>query len=61
MYGAEEFPPDSREYSPLHSGVYQMYERLTTRFRTFCSNRAPAAGARFDAGMLYYAPQGMDQ
>ena len=24
-------------------GVYQMYERLTTRFRTFCSNRAPAA------------------
>ena len=39
-------------------GVYQMYERLTTRFPDILFESCASGGARFDAGMLYYAPQG---
>ena len=39
-------------------GVYQMYERLTTRFPNILFESCASGGARFDAGMLYYAPQG---
>ena len=38
-------------------GVYQMYERLTTRFPDILFESCASGGARFDAGMLYYAPQ----
>ena len=60
MYGAEEFPPDSREkyFTATFWGVYQMYERLTTRFPDILFESCASGGARFDAGMLYYAPQG---
>lgn len=39
-------------------GVYQLYERLTTRFPKVLFESCASGGARFDAGMLYYAPQG---
>ena len=38
-------------------GVYQMYERLTTRFPDILFESCASGGARFDAGMLYYTPQ----
>mgnify|MGYP002228344117 CR=1 FL=1 len=39
-------------------GVYQMYERLTTRFPDILFESCATAERVFDAGMLYYAPQG---
>ncbi len=39
-------------------GVYQLYERLTSRFPNVLFESCASGGARFDAGMLYYAPQG---
>lgn len=38
-------------------GVYQLYERLTTRFPHVLFESCASGGARFDPGMLYYAPQ----
>ncbi|WP_027954806.1 alpha-galactosidase [Halobacillus kuroshimensis] len=39
-------------------GVYHLYERLTTEFPHILFESCASGGARFDPGMLYYAPQG---
>lgn len=39
-------------------GVYELYERLTTRFPNILFESCASGGARFDPGILYYAPQG---
>ena len=38
-------------------GVYRLYEKLTARFPQILFESCASGGARFDAGMLYYAPQ----
>ncbi len=38
-------------------GVYDLYERLIVRFPEILFESCASGGARFDAGMLYYAPQ----
>ena len=39
-------------------GVYELYERLTSTFPEILFESCASGGARFDPGMLYYAPQG---
>lgn len=39
-------------------GVYRLYERLTSKFPHVLFESCASGGARFDPGMLYYAPQG---
>lgn len=38
-------------------GVYDLYERLTSKFPHVLFESCASGGGRFDAGMLYYAPQ----
>jgi len=38
-------------------GVYELYERLRKRFPKILFESCSSGGARFDPGMLYYAPQ----
>lgn len=38
-------------------GVYSLYERLIKEFPNILFESCSSGGARFDAGMLYYAPQ----
>lgn len=38
-------------------GVYQLYERLLARYPDILFESCSSGGQRFDAGMLYYAPQ----
>lgn len=38
-------------------GVYELYERLTREFPEILFESCASGGARFDPGMLYYAPQ----
>ncbi|MCM3443644.1 alpha-galactosidase [Metabacillus halosaccharovorans] len=38
-------------------GVYQLYERITNEFPDVLFESCSSGGARFDLGMLYYAPQ----
>ncbi len=38
-------------------GVYDLYERLTSTFPHVLFESCASGGSRFDAGMLYYAPQ----
>jgi alpha-galactosidase len=38
-------------------GVYQLYEKLTSEFPEVLFESCASGGARFDPGMLYYAPQ----
>ncbi len=38
-------------------GVYQLYERLIIKFPEILFESCSSGGARFDPGMLYYAPQ----
>lgn len=38
-------------------GVYELYERLTSRFPEILFESCASGGGRFDPGMLYYAPQ----
>ncbi len=38
-------------------GVYRLYEKLIERFPDILFESCASGGARFDAGMLYYAPQ----
>ena len=38
-------------------GVYDLYERLTSEFPEVLFESCASGGARFDPGMLYYAPQ----
>lgn len=39
-------------------GVYDLYERLTGEFPHVLFESCASGGARFDPGLLYYAPQG---
>jgi alpha-galactosidase len=39
-------------------GIYALYDRLTTEFPTVLFESCASGGARFDPGMLSYAPQG---
>ncbi|MGM9536618.1 MAG: alpha-galactosidase [Intestinibacter sp.] len=38
-------------------GVYHLYEMLTSRFPEILFESCASGGARFDPGMMYYAPQ----
>lgn len=38
-------------------GVYRLYEKLTQRFPDILFESCASGGARFDPGLLYYAPQ----
>lgn len=38
-------------------GVYDLYERLITKFPEILFESCASGGCRFDAGMMYYAPQ----
>lgn len=38
-------------------GVYELYDRLTNRYPRILFESCSSGGARFDPGMLYYAPQ----
>ena len=38
-------------------GVYSLYEKIITNFPHILFESCSSGGARFDAGMLYYAPQ----
>lgn len=38
-------------------GVYDLYDRLTRRYPEILFESCASGGARFDPGMLYYAPQ----
>ncbi|ONI43835.1 alpha-galactosidase [Candidatus Epulonipiscioides gigas] len=38
-------------------GVYSLYEKLTNKFPNILFESCASGGARFDPGMLYYAPQ----
>ncbi|MEC3884131.1 alpha-galactosidase [Halobacillus sp. HZG1] len=38
-------------------GVYELYERLTTKYPDVLFESCAGGGGRFDAGLLYYAPQ----
>ena len=38
-------------------GVYDLYERLLTKYPDILFESCASGGSRFDAGMLYYAPQ----
>lgn len=52
--------PAGRQTETAHRymlGVYQLYERLITAFPHVLFESCASGGARFDPGMLYYAPQ----
>lgn len=52
--------PMDRQGEMLHRyilGVYNLYERLTTKFPDILFESCASGGGRFDPGMLYYAPQ----
>ena len=52
-------PPDRQGevYHRYILGVYDLYERLTSRFPQVLFESCASGGGRFDPGMLYYAPQ----
>lgn len=53
--------PSDRQGEVFHRyilGVYDLYERLTSRFPEILFESCASGGARFDPGILYYAPQG---
>ena len=52
--------PADRQGEVFHRyilGVYDLYERLTSQFPEILFESCASGGARFDPGMLYYAPQ----
>ena len=54
------FPAD-RQGEIFHRyilGVYDLYERLTSKFPEVLFESCASGGGRFDPGILYYAPQG---
>ena len=53
--------PADRQGETFHRyilGVYDLYERLTSAFPKVLFESCASGGARFDPGLLYYAPQG---
>lgn len=52
--------PASEQGKVFHQyilGVYDLYERLTSEFPHILFESCSSGGARFDPGLLYYAPQ----
>ncbi len=52
--------PADRQGEVMHRyilGVYSLYERLTSEFPEILFESCASGGARFDPGMLYFAPQ----
>lgn len=52
--------PADRQGEVFHRyilGVYDLYDRLTRKFPYVLFESCASGGARFDPGMLYYAPQ----
>lgn len=52
--------PAERQGEVFHRyvlGVYEMMERLVTRYSDLLFENCAGGGGRFDAGMLYYSPQ----
>ncbi|MET3698398.1 alpha-galactosidase [Bacillus oleivorans] len=52
--------PANRQFEVAHRyilGVYKLYERLTAEFPDILFESCAGGGARFDPGMLHYAPQ----
>ncbi len=52
--------PENRQREVAHRyilGVYDLYERLTTEFPDILIESCAGGGARFDPGILHYAPQ----
>lgn len=52
--------PKERQGEVFHRymlGVYEMMERLITRYPNLLFENCSGGGGRFDAGMLYYSPQ----
>ncbi|MDU4890318.1 MAG: alpha-galactosidase [Clostridium sp.] len=57
--GSAMLPPE-RQGEVAHRyilGVYDLYERLTSEFPHILFESCAGGGARFDPGLLYYAPQ----
>ena len=56
---SEAFPPDQQGeiYHRYILGVYRLYEKLIEIFPDVLFESCASGGGRFDAGMLYYAPQ----
>lgn len=53
--------PADRQGEVFHRyilGVYDLYERLTSKFPEVLFESCASGGGRFDPGILYYAPQG---
>lgn len=53
--------PADRQGEVFHRyilGVYDLYDRLTSRFPQVLFESCASGGGRFDPGLLYYAPQG---
>ncbi len=57
--GSLSLPPNRQQELPHRYilGVYELYERLINAFPTILFESCASGGARFDPGMLYYAPQ----
>lgn len=52
--------PPEKQGTVMHNyilGVYDLYERLRTRYPELLFESCSSGGARFDPGLLYYAPQ----
>ncbi|MBQ8951223.1 MAG: alpha-galactosidase [Eubacterium sp.] len=59
VYNADLLPEEQgMVYHKYIKGVYSLYERLRTDFPDILFESCSSGGNRFDAGMLYYAPQG---
>ncbi|MDO5125623.1 MAG: alpha-galactosidase [Ruminococcus sp.] len=57
--GSDTLPAD-RQRELWHRyvlGVYELMDRLTTKYPHILLENCSGGGARFDAGMLYYSPQ----
>lgn len=56
---SETAPPEMQGtiYHKYTLGVYSLYERLIKAFPEILFESCSSGGSRFDAGMLYYAPQ----
>ena len=57
------FPPEQQGeiFHRYVLGVYDLYNRLTTEFPQILFESCSSGGSRFDAGMLYFAPAGLDE
>lgn len=57
-YSNEKSPEEQgKVYHQYILGVYRLYERLIEKFPKILFESCSSGGARFDPGMLYYAPQ----